>query len=111
LTGEFGTWGGIGSPGTADGIVQGAIFLDGVRIDSMDPSIANPEELIRNLSFDLAIDSGRYLTFGIFNEANSTVWDDGVFKNVNLTMIPEPGTWLMLLVAGAAGILFRRRRW
>lgn len=109
LTGEFGTWGGIGSTGAGDGIVQGAIFLDGVRIDDMDPSIANPPASIRNLDFDLTILSGRYLTFGIFNGA-TTVWDDGVFKNVNLTMIPEPGSLLMLLAAGAAGLLFRWRR-
>jgi autotransporter-associated beta strand protein len=109
LSGEFGTWGGIGSTGVNDGVIQGAIFLDGVRIDDMDPSIANPQASIRNLEFDLTIYSGRYLTFGIFNDPNSTVWDDGVFKNVHLTMIPEPGTWLMLLAAGAAGLLFRRR--
>ena len=109
LTGEFGTWGGIGSTGAGDGIVQGAVFLDGVRIDGMDPSIANPASSIRNLAFDVTISSGRYLTFGIFNGA-TTVWDDGVFKNVNLTMIPEPGVLPMLLAACAAWLAVRRRR-
>jgi hypothetical protein len=84
LTGSFGAWGGIGGTDPSHGVAQGAIFLDGVRIDSMPETIANPTA--SSPEFDLTIHSGRYLTFGIFNGADTYLWDDGVFEDVRLTL-------------------------
>ena len=114
LSGRFGTWAEIGSATTGDGVTQGAIFVNGLRIDSMGEALANPAPVIQ--SFNLTINSGQYLTFGIFNgndPTNNTVWDDGLFQNVILTLIPvpvpEPST-LSLLGLGAAGLVVRARR-
>jgi hypothetical protein len=110
LTGEFGAWGGIGSTNPDAGVAQGTIFLDGTRIDSMPETIANPTAV--NQSFDLMISSGRYLTFGIFNgdgTADITQWDDGVFQNVNLQAIPEPGTLPVFLIGAGLLICLHRR--
>jgi hypothetical protein len=115
LTGQFGAWGGIGSTDPNAGVAQGAIFLDGVRIDSMPETIANPTA--SSPEFDLRIGSGRYLTFGIFNgdgTADSPLWDDAVFQNVNLATIdpvPEPGTVGYILVGvGLLRLHHRLRR-
>lgn len=101
LTGDFGIWGAAANPVQA----QGVIYLDGVRIDSMAQATAT-----LNQTFDLNIPSGRWLTFGIFN-GSDTVWDDALFQNVRLTVVPEPLTaGLLCLAAGALGGYARRRR-
>lgn len=111
LTGSFGAHGGIGSSDPAAGVIQGAIFLDGVRIDSL----AQTTRLGASLPFNLTIpDGGRWLTLAILNGndllGNSTLWDDAVFKNVNLTFaVPEPTT-LTLLGLGACLLTMRRKR-
>jgi len=104
LTGDFGIWGGASSPVEA----QGVVYLDGVRIDSMPEATAAPV----NQSFDLDITSGRWLTFGIFNgdgTGDNTTWDDAVFQNVQLTVIPEPSA-IVLLGFGLAALAFYSRR-
>jgi len=101
LTGDFGMWGAAASPVQA----QRVIYLDGVRIDSMALATATV-----NQSFDLNIPTGRWLTFGIFN-GSDTVWDDALFQNVRLTVVPEPLTaGLLCLAGGALGGYVRRRR-
>ena len=115
LTGLFGAWGGIGSTDSTAGMIQGMIFLDGTRIDSMGETVANPPESIQHQSFDLTISSGQYLTFGIFNDDGtdpSSLWDDGVYQNVELTSVPEPSSVLLLATAffGLAVLARRRRR-
>lgn len=110
LTGQFGAWGGIGSTDPAAGVIQGAIFLDGARIDTMGQTVANPTPV--NQSFDLDITSGRYLTFAILNgsptDPQPTLWDDGLFENVNLAVVPEPAALGLIGLAG--GMLLSRRR-
>ncbi|MCA9248782.1 MAG: PEP-CTERM sorting domain-containing protein, partial [Planctomycetales bacterium] len=107
LTGDFGIYAEASDPREA----QGVIYVDGVRIDTMAEATDSP---VNNPSFDLTINSGRWLTFGIFNgdgTLDDTVWDDALFQNVNLTMsvIPEPSTGLLLAI-GLAGLVQRRRR-
>jgi hypothetical protein len=112
LAGRFGTWGGIGDAAATSGVIQGAIFADGVRIDSMGQSIANPVPVSQ--SFSLVAYSPRFLTFGIFNgndPTNNTVWDDGLFQNVTLTLIPVPEpSSLTLLSLSLLGWMAHRRR-
>jgi len=111
LTGDFGAWGSIGDSGATAGVITGAIFLDGARIDSMAESVANPAAV--NQSFNLVLpNSGQYLTFAILNgvtATNRTLWDDGVFKNVDLEVVPEPSAALLIMV-GLAGFANKRRR-
>lgn len=109
LEGDFGAWGGIGSTDPNAGVIQGAIYLDGQRIDSMGQTVANPEPV--NQSFDETIASGRYLTFTILNGtgASPTLWDDGIYQDVTLTVVPEPAA-MSLLGLGGLGLLARRRR-
>jgi len=123
LTGRFGTWGSIGGPGAGDGVVQAAIYLDGVRIDAL-PQVTHNVPVAGGAAtpsqaFDLSFsDANRWLTLAIFNGndslGNSTVWDDGIYRNVELAftaapVIPEPAT-SALLGLGSLVLLCRIRR-
>jgi len=95
LTGRFGTHGGIESTVATDGVVQGAVFLDGVRIDTM-PEVAHNVPTpggadTPSVPFDLSVPSGgRFLTLAILNGAVNSVWDDGVFRDVELSVVVAP---------------------
>jgi hypothetical protein len=109
LSGQFGPWGAIGDPTTTGGNVQGEIFLNGVRADSMSQASFSP---VNDPTFNLQITSADHeLSFFILNSPTSSNWDDGIFENVTLST-PEPSSIVALCGAGALGLFIavRRRR-
>jgi len=108
LTARFGVNGIVGGQNPPFAVVQGGVWMDGELLDlsgllsRMDPSY----------EFDLRLpDDGRYLTLAILNGNASTAWDDGAFRDVTLTVIPEPATMALLgLGLGLAALARRRRR-
>lgn len=101
LSGLFGAWGSIGDK--SGGVIQGEIWLDGTRIDSMGLTSSTS-----NQSFNLSIpSSGHELSFFILNSPTSSLWDDGIFENTTLST-PEPAS--LALFAGVATMSLARRR-
>jgi hypothetical protein len=115
LTGEFGPWGAIGPgmPLSSGGNVQGEIWLNGTRIDSMPQASFSPAN---DPTFNLNIPgTGHELSFFILNSPTSSFWDDSIFENVNLATVPVPEPSSVMALAGMsllglAGYVFRRHR-
>jgi hypothetical protein len=106
LSGLFGAWGAIGD--SSGGVIQGEIFLDGTRIDSMPLSSFTPAN---DPSFNLLIPSTAHeLSFFILNSPTSSLWDDGIFENVLLSTVPEPSSIVAICGLGAMGLLIAVRR-
>ncbi len=107
LAGRFGAWGSIGSTDPLAGVVQGAIFLDGQRIDTMPETTRTGP----SIPFSMILPkSGRYLTLAILNGPASTLWDDGIFRDVTLSAVPEPSTGLLAALGGIGLALLGARR-
>jgi hypothetical protein len=109
LTGRFGM-NGHGGPGEVvqpGNFVQGLVYLDGVQLFDSTPKSVSDLSALLNLTLP---SSGRYLTLAIVNGAN-TVFDDGSFRDVNLTVVPEPSSLALAAVGllALAGV-YRRRK-
>lgn len=117
LTGRYGLYG----DASAIGEVQGAIFVDGVRIDSLSQNTGSGTGLTSPEDFEYTFGpNSQYLTIALLNGndslGNSTVWDDQVFQNLVLStqalpLTPEPSSVVLfgVLMVAAAG-WYRRRR-
>ena len=119
LTGKYGSWGGIGNNGATAGVTQGAIYLDGTRIDTLAETTHNIPTPGGNDSpsqaFDLNLPVGaKYLTLTILSGPTSTLWDDANYRDVVLDVseIPEPSTFVLaaLGLLGLLGLGRRRKR-
>ncbi len=79
--------------------------------------------------FDFGSHTGSFSSVGLFGDYNASLIDDGfgvwsaatgggnefwTFTQgtgiLDLTVVPEPGAWLLLLMAAACGLLVRRRK-
>ncbi len=108
LTGRFGM-NGEGSPNESvspAGVVQGLIYVDGIlQFTSGLKSIADLSDAI-----NLTLDSGdQFLTFAIVAGDGSTFFDDGSFRDMQLTVVPESET-VLLFSLGCVGLLLGRLR-
>ncbi len=97
------------------------LYLDGERVAWTDSNVPNTlltgDDLWR-FGFDTA-GSNRYFNgqvddaamWGrVLEPAEILALYNGGLQGINAAMVPEPGTWLMLLAAAACGLLVRRRR-
>ncbi len=109
LSGLFGAWGNIGD--TSGGVIQGEVLLNGNRIDNMGLTSYSSSG---NQAFDLYIPAGndQELSFLILNNGSNSLWNDGIFENVELSTAPEPSELISLSLglAAACCLLFIRRR-
>jgi len=106
LTGRVGVDGRVGSNNP---LIEGGVWLDGALLETSGLlAKTDPSHL-----FELVLPStGRYLTLALLNGDNSTDWDDATFRDMQLTLIPEPGT-ICLLGLGVLGLVpavLRRRK-
>lgn len=75
-------------------------------------SDSNPEQALTTFSFEFIADGNlATLRFTDFT-GNSTVSEDGILDNVSvIAVIPEPGTYALLLAGlGLLGFAARRKR-
>ncbi len=89
LTGNYGSWGGIGDATPPAGITQGLVFVDGVRADNLAETTHNVPTAggvdSPSQHFDVNIPaSAKHLTLAIMSGPESTFWDDGNYRNVRL---------------------------
>ena len=103
LTGRVGTNGNVPSNSYE---MEGGVWLDGVLLETSGlQSRPNASH-----AFSILLPAGRYLTLAALNGDGSTTYDDATFRDMTLTMVPEP-TSACLLGLGALGLLvFARRR-
>ena len=89
LTGNYGSWGGIGDATAPAGVTQGLVFVDGVRADNLAETTHNVPTAggvdSPSQHFDITVPaSAKHLTLAIMSGPGSTFWDDGNFRNVRL---------------------------
>ncbi len=107
------------------GVDIGDVFRGGVYVDvAGDPQgLADFYAAIENATYNYyVLDGGRYVGLSdyhpLFDVALSTVADPAAFGGgspilggvMQFTVVPEPGTWTLLLAAVAGALLVRRRR-
>jgi hypothetical protein len=91
---------------TAGTSVTGALFADGVLIDSV--TLAGNDGVGVSFDENIFVSAGSVVDFVIGTDGDSSGDLSGL--NVSISSVPEPSTSMLLALSGVMGLICRRRR-